>query len=122
MDYFLYLCSMNKKRELYFFKDYFEKFYDSQTLKVQKKILWTLKIIEELNRIPETYMKYLKNTSGLYEIRIQVGNNIYRIFCFFDIDNLVIIGHGFQKKSQKTPKQEIERAEQIKREYYESKE
>ncbi|HDK42045.1 MAG TPA: type II toxin-antitoxin system RelE/ParE family toxin, partial [Candidatus Pacearchaeota archaeon] len=53
---------MNKKRELYFFKDYFEKFYDSQTLKVQKKILWTLKIIEELNRIPETYMKYLKNT------------------------------------------------------------
>jgi phage-related protein len=56
------------------------------------------------------YIKYLKNTSGLYEIRIQVGNNIYRIFCFFDVDNLVIIGHGFQKKSQKTPKQEIEKA------------
>ncbi len=121
LDYFLYLCSMNKKRELYFFKDYFEKFYEQQTEKVQKKILWTLRIIEELERIPEVYMKYLKNTSGLYEIRIQVGNNIYRIFCFFDIDNLVIIGHGFQKKSQKTPKQEIERAEQIKREYYESK-
>jgi len=121
LDYFIYLCSMNKKRELYFFKDYFEKFYDQQTEKVQKKILWTLRIIEELERIPEVYMKYLKNTSGLYEIRIQVGNNIYRIFCFFDIDNLVVIGHGFQKKSQKTPKQEIERAEQIKREYYESK-
>jgi len=121
LDYFIYLCSMNKKRELYFFKNYFEKFYDQQTEKVQKKILWTLRIIEELERIPEVYMKYLKNTSGLYEIRIQVGNNIYRIFCFFDIDNLVVIGHGFQKKSQKTPKQEIERAEQIKREYYESK-
>ena len=121
LGYFIYLCSMNKKRELYFFKNYFEKFYDQQTEKVQKKILWTLRIIEELERIPEVYMKYLKNTSGLYEIRIQVGNNIYRIFCFFDIDNLVVIGHGFQKKSQKTPKQEIERAEQIKREYYESK-
>jgi len=81
---------MNKKRELYFFKDYFEKFYDRQTKKVQKKILWTLKIIEEIDRIPEVYMKHLKNTSGLYEIRIQVGNNIYRVFCFFDIDNLVI--------------------------------
>ena len=112
---------MKKKRELYFFKDYFEKFYDTLTLKVQKKILWTFRILEELERIPEVYMKYLKNTSGIYEIRVQVGSNIYRIFCFFDKDNLVIIGHGFKKKSQKTPKQEIERAEQIKKEYYESK-
>ena len=113
---------MNKKRELDFFKDYFEKFYDDQTAKVQRKILWTLKIIEEIDRIPETYLKHLKNTSGLYEIRVQVGSNIYRIFCFFDIDNIVVIGHGFQKKSQKTPKQQIKRAEQIKREYYDSKE
>jgi phage-related protein len=64
----------------------------------------------------------MKNTSGLYEIRVQVGSNIYRIFCFFDIDNIVVIGHGFQKKSQETPKQQIERAEQIEREYYDSKE
>ncbi len=112
---------MKKKRELYFFKDYFEKFYDTLTLKVQKKILWTFRILEELERIPEVYMKYLKNTSGIYEIRVQVGSNIYRIFCFFDKDNLVVIGHGFKKKSQKTRKQEIERAEQIKKEYYESK-
>ncbi len=122
MDYFLYICSMSRKRQLYFFKDYFEKFYDKQTEKVQKKILWTLKVIEEIDRIPEVYMKYLKNTSGLYEIRVQVGSNIYRIFCFFDIDNLIIIGHGFQKKTRKTPQKEIERAEQIKREYYENKE
>ncbi len=113
---------MNKKRELNFFKDYFEKFYDNQTVKVQRKILWTLRIIEDIDRIPETYLKHLKDTSGLYEIRVQVGNNIYRIFCFFDIDNIVVIGHGFQKKSQKTPKQQIEKAEQIKKEYYDSKE
>jgi phage-related protein len=113
---------MSKKRNLYFFKDYFEEFYESQTDKVKKKILWTLKVIEELDRIPEIYFKHLKNTTGLYEIRVQVGNNIFRIFCFFDLDNLVVIGHGFQKKTQKTPKQQIERAEQIKKEYYESKE
>ncbi|MCG8319771.1 MAG: type II toxin-antitoxin system RelE/ParE family toxin [Cytophagales bacterium] len=113
---------MSKKRELFFFRDYFEKFYDEQTEKVKKKILWTLRVIEELDKIPEVYLKHLKNTSGLYEIRVQVGSNIFRIFCFFDIDNLIVIGHGFQKKSQKTPKQQIERAEQIKREYYDSKE
>jgi phage-related protein len=113
---------MSKKRELYFFRDYFEKFYDEMTEKVQKKILWTLRIIEEIDKIPELYLKHLKNTSGLYEIRVQVGNNIFRIFCFFDMDNMIVIGHGFQKKSQKTPRNEIERAEKIKREYYEIKE
>lgn len=112
---------MNKKRELSFFKNYFEKFYEAQAIRVQRKILWTLRIIEEIDRIPETYLKHLKNSSGLYEIRVQVGNNIFRIFCFFDIDNIVVIGHGFQKKSQKTTKQQIERAEQIRKEYYDSK-
>ena len=113
---------MNRKRELLFFKDYFERFFDNQTQKIQKKILWTFRIIEELEQIPEIYLKCLKNTSGLYEIRVQVGNNIFRIFCFFDKDNIVVIGHGFKKKSQKIPKKEIERAEQIKREYYDNKE
>jgi len=113
---------MNKKRELYFFKDFFEDFYENQTDKVKKKIIWTLKVIEEIDRISEIYLKHLKNTTGLYEIRVQVGNNIFRIFCFFDLDNLVVVGHGFQKKTQKTPKQQIERAEQMKKEYYESKE
>ena len=117
----LLYCSMSKKRELYFFKNYFEDFYKAQTDKVKKKILWTLKVIEEIDRIPDVYLKHLKNTSGLYEIRVQVGNNIFRIFSFFDFENIVVIGHGFQKKTQKIPKQEIEKAEQIKREYYESK-
>jgi len=112
---------MEKKRKLFFFKDYFEVFFDNQTKKVQKKILWTLKIIEEFDRIPGIYLKHLTNTSGLYEIRVQVGSDIFRIFCFFDDENLIIIVHGFQKKSQKTPKREIERAEQIKQEYYENK-
>jgi phage-related protein len=119
-DYFSYLRSVNQ-RELLFFKDYFQQFYREQTWKVQKKILWTLKVIETVDRIPEIYFKHLENTEGLYEIRVQVGSNIFRIFCFFDINNLVVVGHGFQKKNQKTPSGEIERAEKIKKEYYEEK-
>ena len=112
---------MNKKRELFFYKEYFKEFYSKLTVKVQKKILWTLQIVETIDRIPELYFKHLENTDGLYEIRVQVGSDIYRIFCFFDDNNLVIVGHGFQKKSQKTPTKELEKADKIKKEYYEEK-
>jgi len=112
---------VTNKRELYFFKEYFREFYEAQTWKVQKKILWTLKIVETLDRVPEIYFKHLENTNALYEIRVQVGNDIFRIFCFFDNNNLVVVGHGFQKKTQKTPTKEIEKAEKIKKEYYEEK-
>ena len=112
---------MDKKRGLLFFKDYFDEFYSDKTIKVQKKILWTLRVIEDLDRIPEIYFKHLEGTDGLYEIRVQSGSDIFRIFCFFDDNNLVVIGHGFQKKTQKTPDREIERGEKIKREYYEEK-
>ncbi len=121
MGYFYYLCLVNNKRELFFYKDYFREFYEQQTWKVQKKVLWTLKVVETVDRIPEIYFKHLENTDGLYEIRVQVGSNIFRIFCFFDNNNLVVVGHGFQKKTQKTPTGEIERAEKIKKEYYEEK-
>ena len=121
LDYFTYLCLVDKKRELFFFKEYFREFYQQQTWKVQKKILWTLQIVESIDRIPEIYFKHLENTDALYEIRVQVGNDIFRIFCFFDNNNLVVVGHGFQKKAQKTPAKEIERAEKIKKEYYEEK-
>ena len=112
---------MNKKRVLYFYKDYFQKFYDKQTDKVKNKILWTFRIIEDFDRIPKNYLKHIKNSKGLFEIRVQTGNNIFRIFCFFDNNNLVFVGHGFQKKSQKIPKKEIEKAEKIKLGYYENK-
>lgn len=112
---------MIKKRELLFYKDYFNEFYSAQSPKVKKKILWTLRVIEDLDRIPEIYFRHLEGTDGLYEIRVQSGSDIFRVFCFFDDNNLVVIGHGFQKKTQKTPGREIERGEKIKREYYEEK-
>jgi len=99
------------------YKSYFEEFFIKQKSKVQDKIIWTLDLIEELSRVPETYLKYLEGTDGLYEIRIKLGSDIYRIFSFFDEGKLVVLTNGFQKKTQKTPKQEIEKALKIKKEY-----
>jgi phage-related protein len=100
-----------------FYKYYFEEFFIKQRDKVQDKIIWTLELIQELERVPETYLKHIENTDGLYEIRIQQGSDIFRIFCFFDQGQLIILANGFQKKTQKTPKKEIEKASKIKNEY-----
>lgn len=108
---------MNKKRAIIFYKDYFEDFFVKQRDKVKDKIIWTFQLIEELDRIPETYLKHIENTDGLFEIRIQQGSDIFRIFCFFDEGHLVVLANGFQKKTQKTPKNEIEKALKIKGEY-----
>ena len=112
---------METKRELFFFKNYFKDFYDKQRPKVKKRIIWTLKVIEDIDRIPEIYFKHIEGSDGIYEIRVQSGNDIFRIFSFFDKNKLIIVGHGFQKKSQKTPQNQLNLAEKIRKEYYESK-
>jgi phage-related protein len=104
-------------RTLIFYKEYFHEFYDEQIEVVQKKIDWTLGLVRDLQMIPEKYFTHIEGTDGLYEIRVKVGSNIYRVFSFFDKGNLVIIANGFQKKTQKTPKNEIEKALRIKKEY-----
>lgn len=115
---------MDKKRKhrtIIFYKDYFQDFFEKQREKVKDKIIWTFDLIEDLQRVPETYLKHLENTDGLYEIRVQQGSDIFRIFCFFDHGQLVVLANGFQKKTQKTPKQEIEKAIKIKEEYENTK-
>jgi phage-related protein len=74
-------------------------------------------LIEELPRVPETYLKHLEDTEGLFEIRVQLAGDIFRIFCFFDLGKLVVLANGFHKKTQKTPKAEIAKALKIKEEY-----
>lgn len=110
-----------KRRAIIFYKDYFDEFFVKQRDKVKLKIIWTLQLIQELERIPETYLKHIENTNGLYEIRIQQGSDIFRIFCFFDEGQLIILTNGFQKKTQKTPKKEIEKAIKIKNDYEDEK-
>ena len=111
------MIKKQKHRTIVFYKDYFQGFFVKQRDKVKDKIIWTFELIEELERVPETYLKHIENTDGLFEIRVQQGSDIFRIFCFFDIGQIVILANGFQKKMQKTPKQEIEKALKIKQEY-----
>ena len=116
----LYLCKVNEKqkyRTITFYKDYFQTFFDKQNKNVKAKIVWTFDLVEDLERVPETYLKHIENTDGLYEIRVKLGSDIFRIFCFFDKGQLVVLANGFQKKTQKTPKKEIEIALKIKAEY-----
>jgi phage-related protein len=111
------MSSKQKYRTIIFYRDYFEKFFVKQTDKVKEKIIWTFELIEEIDRVPESYLKHIEPTAGLYEIRVKFGRNIFRIFCFFDKGKLVVLANGFQKKTKKTPKQEIEIALRIKEEY-----
>ena len=76
----MYICTVETKRELFFFKNYFKDFYDKQRPKVKKRIIWTLKVIEDVDRIPEIYFKHIEWSDGIYEIRVQSGNDIFRIF------------------------------------------
>jgi len=108
-------------RTLISYKSYFDDFLEKQNPKVKSKIIWTLKLIEEIQQVPETYLKHIEETDGLYEVRIQQGSDIFRVFSFFDEGKLIILANGFQKKTQKTPKKEIVKALKIKTEYYENK-
>ena len=108
-------------RQVLVYGDDFWKFYHSQKASVQTKIDWVIGLVRELPTVPEKYLKHLEGSNGLFELRIKVGSDIYRIFCCFDAGDLVILFNGFQKKTDKTPKQEIERAEKLKIAYYENK-
>jgi len=108
-------------RQVVAYKNYFETFLKKQNNKVQDKIYKILEAIETLEYVPERYLKHLKGTKGLYEARIRLGSNIWRVFCFFDKGKLVILLNGFQKKSQKTPKKDLEKAIRIMKEYYDEK-
>jgi phage-related protein len=93
-----------------------QEFLDRLTGKVAQKIIWVLRLLEDLETVPSTYFKKLIGTD-IWECRIQYEHNSYRIFCFFDSHSVLVLTHGFMKKTQKTPKQEIERAEYYRKEF-----
>ena len=94
-------------------------FLDSLPGKVAQKVTWVLKLIEDLDSVPSSYFKKLTGTEEIWECRITFGSNAYRIFCFFAGDSVVVLTHGFAKKSQKTPRAEIEKAETYRRDFLE---
>ena len=109
------------KREIRFYKHYFTEFYVAQTEKVRRKISQTLVWLQTLERLPCSILKSIEGKKGLFEIRIEFGGDIFRVFCCFDEGSLVILFNGFQKKTQKTPLSEIERADKLMKEYFNNK-
>ena len=99
-----------------------EEFLDSLTSKQSQKVTWVLNLIEELPSVPQKYFKKLVNTDDIWEVRVAFGGNIFRLLGFVENGQLVMLNHAFQKKSQKTPRQEIKIAEQRKRDYLKERE
>lgn len=112
---------MTKERQIIFHGHYFQDFYLEVNDSVKEKIGYIFRVIKTVDKVAEKFLKHIEGTDGIYEIRIEVGSNIYRIFCCFDKGNLVVLFNAFQKKTQKTPKQEIELAKKLKKEYFTSK-
>ena len=112
---------MIEERQIIFHKHYFQDFYLSQNEKVREKIGYVFRIIKTVDKIPGKFLKHLEGTDGLYEIRVEQSSNIFRIICCFDKGNIAVLFNAFQKKSQKTLKQEIALAEKLKKEYFKIK-
>ncbi|MBX7183295.1 MAG: type II toxin-antitoxin system RelE/ParE family toxin [Bacteroidia bacterium] len=112
---------MEQQRQIIYYKDYFLDFFDQQPEKVKEKINYVLFLVSVADRIPQKFFQHLEGTNGLYEIRVEIQGNIYRIFCCFDEGKVVVLFNGFQKKSQKTPRQELDKAIKIMDDYFEEK-
>jgi phage-related protein len=113
-------------REIKFYKsaegnEPIKKFLDGLKSKQAAKVAWTLQLVEELDTLPTKYFKKLVNTDDLWEVRVSYGNDIFRLLSFYDGARLIVIAHAFQKKSQKTPRQAIEIAENRKKDYFRRK-
>ena len=108
-------------REIIFHGDYFIDFYKGLDTKVKQKIQYVLELIKQVEKVPGKFLSSIKGYDGLYEIRIEYQSNIYRVFCCFDEGKLIVLFNGFQKKTQKTPLNEIEKAMRIKKEYFDAK-
>jgi phage-related protein len=107
------------KRTIITYGGYFEKFISTLLSKELKKLDSIISLLETEDRVPTKFIKFIRD--GLYELRMEYNGNIYRVFFIFDEGNIVILFNGFQKKTQKTPHNEIEKALKIKNEYYEGK-
>ena len=110
-----------KIREVVAFGNYFQDFLESLPVKVQNKIFKIIEAVEILQRVPQQYLKSISGSRGLFEVRIQLGSDIWRVFCFFENERLVILLNGFIKKTQKTPKEEIKLAMDLMKRYYDDK-
>ena len=108
-------------RKIVFHGHHFIDLYQKQDEKVKEKIQFVLELIRQVDRVPEKFLKSVPTIKGLFEIRVEYMSNIYRIFCCFDEGNLVVLLNGFTKKTQKTPKGELEKAEKLMNDHFATK-
>lgn len=104
------------EREIIPFENHFWNFYNKLNPKVKDKFDWTISLIERTKIVPKQYFDHIIGTDGIWEIRVKRGSDIFRVFSFFDKGNILILLNGFQKKTQKTPRKEIKKAETLKKE------
>ena len=116
---FHYLCGMRENRKILLYKDYFISFYRLLNSGAQRKMDYVIDMLKTQERVSQKFVKFIRD--GLFEMRVSEGGNIYRAFFIFDNGNIVMLFNGFQKKTQKTPSDEIEKALKLKKEYYDGK-
>ncbi len=107
------------KRKIIAYEHYYEEFFNSLDIKTQDKVLYGLMLLETQNKISAKFVKFIRDE--IFELRIEYNGNIYRLFFIFDNGNIIVLFNGFQKKTQKTPESEIQRAIKLKDEYYKRK-
>jgi phage-related protein len=109
-------------REIYFYHTAsgrcpVEEFLATLSDKQVEKIFWVFRLIKTLDVVPRQYFKRLENSDDVWEARVQLGNNIFRFLGFWAESRLIVLTHGFAKKTQKVPRQEIELAETRMKDY-----
>jgi len=110
---------LEKERQIIFFEKHFQQFYLKLNGGVRRKIGYVFRIIKTVDKVPIKFLRHLKD--GLFEIRIEYESNIYRVFCFFDTGNLVVLFNGYQKKTQKADKGQVQNAMKLKQKYFDKK-
>jgi len=113
---------VRSERKIIFHGQHFQDFFLAQIPKVREKIAYVLQLIRTVERVPEKFLKHVEGAEGLYEIRVEVGSDIFRVFSCFDRGDLVVLLNGFQKKSQKAPRTEIALALKLMNQYFTQRE
>ncbi|MBP3756128.1 MAG: type II toxin-antitoxin system RelE/ParE family toxin [Prevotella sp.] len=106
-------------RKIITYGGYFEAFMESLSVREQRKVDYVVSLLSTQNCLLTKFIKHVGD--GLYELRVMWENNIYRVFFIFDEGNIVVLFSGFQKKTQKTPQSEIDKAKKNKEAYYADK-
>lgn len=110
---------MNKERKIRAYKNYFTDFINTLQDNEARKVFYVLDLLKTQERLSEKFVKSIED--GIFELRAEYNGNIFRVFFIFDEGNIVLLFNGFQKKTQKTPRKEIEIAKRLKKEYYDEK-